>query len=130
MAHQASRELPTAHCSLLTALCPLIMCGIFGVVGDNFSRTDVQRCNALLAHRGPDDSGEYFGSGVALAARRLSIIDLADGHQPLCNEDGTIWLVYNGEVYNAPALRVELEAAGHVFKTHTDTETIIHAYEQ
>ncbi|HKZ70685.1 MAG TPA: asparagine synthase (glutamine-hydrolyzing), partial [Anaerolineales bacterium] len=91
---------------------------------------DLDRANDLLAHRGPDDSGIYISDGVGLAARRLSIIDLAGGHQPLKNEDGSVWLAYNGEVYNAPALRAELESAGHVFATHSDTEAILHAYEQ
>ena len=106
------------------------MCGIVGLLAPDPSRAELERANDLLAHRGPDDAGLYVGEGAGLAARRLSIIDLSGGHQPLCNEDGTIWLAYNGEVYNAPTLRAGLEAAGHCFKTHTDTETIAHAYEQ
>ncbi len=106
------------------------MCGIVGLLAPDPSRAELERVNNLLAHRGPDDAGVYLGDGIGLAARRLSIIDLSGGYQPLCNEDGTVWLAYNGEVYNAPALRAELEAAGHCFKTHTDTETIVHAYEQ
>jgi asparagine synthase (glutamine-hydrolysing) len=106
------------------------MCGILGLIAPNLQSFNLQSLADLLTHRGPDDSGLYLGDGVGLAARRLSIIDLGGGHQPLCNEDGTVWLAYNGEVYNAPALRAELEAKGHCFKTHTDTETIVHAYEQ
>ncbi|HLF26105.1 MAG TPA: asparagine synthase (glutamine-hydrolyzing) [Anaerolineae bacterium] len=106
------------------------MCGIVGLLAPELSHAELQRINARLAHRGPDDSGDYLGAGIGLAARRLSIIDLAGGHQPLSNEDGSVWIAYNGEVYNAPDLRVALEAAGHGFKTHTDTETIVHAYEQ
>lgn len=89
----------------------------------------MQQANDLLTHRGPDDSGFYLGNGVGLGARRLSIIDLAGGHQPLSNEDGTIWITYNGEVYNAPELRQQLQAAGHHFRTTSDTEAIVHAYE-
>ena len=83
-----------------------------------------------LAHRGPDADGYYFGDGVGLGHRRLSIIDLSTGDQPLSNEDGTIWTVFNGEIYNFADVRVELEGHGHVFRTHTDTEVIVHAYEQ
>ncbi len=106
------------------------MCGIVGLLAPDLTRANLERVNNLLAHRGPDDAGVYIGDGVGLAVRRLSIIDLGGGHQPLGNEDGSVWLAYNGEVYNAPALRAELEAAGHCFKTQTDTETIVHAYEQ
>jgi asparagine synthase (glutamine-hydrolysing) len=106
------------------------MCGIAGLLAPSLSPSELQRIADLLAHRGPDDAGYYFDDGVGLAARRLSIIDLAGGRQPLSNEDGSAWLVYNGEVYNAPVLRAELEAAGHRFSTRTDTETIVHAYEQ
>jgi asparagine synthase (glutamine-hydrolysing) len=106
------------------------MCGITGLLAPNITQDEIQRINNALMHRGPDDAGCYIGDGVGLASRRLSIIDLAGGHQPLSNEDGSIWLAYNGEVYNAPELRIELEARGHRFETHTDTETIVHAYEQ
>ena len=100
---------------------------------------------AVLAHRGPDDSGTYFsataggehteisagrGCGAALGHRRLSIIDLAGGHQPLSNEDGTVWIAFNGEIYNYRDLRKRLEAQGHRFQTDTDTETIVHLYEE
>ncbi len=109
------------------------MCGIVGILDPHLAppacATPSLSLN-LLTHRGPDDEGTYTGNGVALGARRLSIIDLESGHQPLSNEDGSIWIAYNGEVYNAPELRHELEALGHCFKTHTDTEAIVHAYEQ
>lgn len=105
------------------------MCGITGILSPQLNRERLAQANDLLHHRGPDDAGIFVADGVGLAARRLSIIDLAHGHQPLSNEDGTIWIAYNGEVMNAPALRAELEAAGHQFRTRTDTETIVHAYE-
>jgi asparagine synthase (glutamine-hydrolysing) len=84
----------------------------------------------VIRHRGPDDEGVWVGDGAAIGMRRLSIIDLATGHQPIHNEDGSIWIVFNGEIYNFQALRRELEDAGHRFYTCTDTEVIVHAYEQ
>ena len=86
--------------------------------------------NATLVHRGPDGSGEFAAPGVGLAMRRLSIIDLEGGSQPIFNEDGTIAIVYNGETYNAPELRRELEGRGHRFKTRSDTEVLVHLYEE
>lgn len=86
--------------------------------------------NQTLLRRGPDDGGTYRAPGVGLAMRRLSIIDLAGGHQPIQNEDGSIWLVYNGEIYNYRELRVELEQRGHRFRTGSDTEVIAHLYEE
>src|SRR6266568_278948 len=83
-----------------------------------------------LVHRGPDSGGEYVDDGVALAARRLSIIDLEHGDQPIANEDGTCVVVQNGEIYNYPELRRELQRDGHVLHTHSDTEAIVHLYEQ
>lgn len=83
-----------------------------------------------LRHRGPDDEGVHLESGVGLAFRRLAIVDVAAGHQPLCNEDGTVWIAFNGEIYNHAALRAELERAGHRYRTHSDTETLVHAYEE
>jgi asparagine synthase (glutamine-hydrolysing) len=109
------------------------MCGIAGIV--NFDRRPVRReevaamCGAL-AHRGPDDDGFYLGGGVGLGMRRLSIIDLHTGHQPIGNEDGSVWVVFNGEIYNFQELRQELESRGHVFATNTDTEAIAHLYEE
>ena len=86
-----------------------------------------------LTHRGPDDAGAVVldGDRVALGHRRLSIVDLSPaGHQPMANEDGTVWITYNGEIYNHEALRAELEAKGHRFRSRTDTETILHLYEE
>ncbi|MFI5422026.1 MAG: asparagine synthase (glutamine-hydrolyzing), partial [Nitrososphaerales archaeon] len=84
----------------------------------------------LIKHRGPDDHGNYADSGVALFSNRLSIIDLAGGHQPIFNEDENLLIVYNGEVYNFPKLKEDLEKKGHRFRTRTDTEVILHGYEQ
>lgn len=106
------------------------MCGIFGILAAEVSGDEVAGFNDRMVHRGPDDAGVYVGEGVGLAARRLSIIDLAEGHQPLSNEDGRVWITYNGEVFNAPQLRAELEGAGHSFRTQTDTEVVVHAYEE
>jgi asparagine synthase (glutamine-hydrolysing) len=86
-------------------------------------------CDAIR-HRGPDDEGMHVAPGAAIGMRRLSIIDLATGHQPIHNEDSTVWVVFNGEIYNYAPLRAELEARGHRFYTASDTETIVHAYEQ
>src|SRR5437588_11897256 len=83
-----------------------------------------------IEHRGPDDEG-YFASGpVGFGFRRLSIIDLNTGHQPLSNEDETVWIEFNGEIYNFQELRDQLTAKGHIFRTKTDTETIVHLYEE
>jgi asparagine synthase (glutamine-hydrolysing) len=110
------------------------MCGITGVMqfaGNARVEPGVlrQMCAAMV-HRGPDDEGVYTSGGVGLAMRRLSIVDLATGHQPLSNEDGTVWIVFNGEIYNHAELRPQLEARGHVYRTHSDTETIVHLYEE
>ena len=83
-----------------------------------------------IAHRGPDDCGYYHDDFAHLGHRRLSIIDVATGHQPMTNESGSLWIVYNGEIFNHAALRPALEAAGHRYQTRCDTETILHAYEQ
>ncbi len=106
------------------------MCGICG----KYSPTGVQpeELNHMLdtiAHRGPDDSGSYLRGNIGLGNRRLSIIDLQSGKQPISNEDGTVWVVYNGEMYNYPKLRPQLEAKGHIFRTNSDTEAIVHLYE-
>jgi asparagine synthase (glutamine-hydrolysing) len=84
----------------------------------------------IISHRGPDDEGYYTDAHAALGFRRLSIIDLTTGHQPMCNEDGSIWIVFNGEIYNFHEIKPILEQKGHVFKTHSDTEVIVHAYEE
>lgn len=106
------------------------MCGIVGLLTPKPLHTELLRSNDLLGHRGPDDGHFYVDAGIGLAARRLSIIDLVGGRQPLSNEDGSIWITYNGEVFNAPELRAELKARGHQFRTETDTETVVHAYEE
>src|SRR5215469_5877443 len=105
------------------------MCGICG-----FNWADAQlieRMKNTLVHRGPDDEGSYIAPGISLGHRRLSIVDLsATGRQPLSNEDGTVWITFNGEIYNHAQLRAQLEQAGHIFRSRTDTEAIVHAYEQ
>ena len=110
------------------------MCGIAGVVSDtresNISEALVRHMCNQIVHRGPDDEGIYVADGAGLGMRRLSIIDLSGGHQPVFNEDRSCWIVYNGEVYNFPELRPELESRGHRFYTKTDTEVIIHLYEE
>ena len=83
-----------------------------------------------IAHRGPDDRGVYVNGNIGIGNCRLSIIDISGGHQPICNEDKTIWIVYNGEIYNYRELRSDLESKGHVFRTHSDTEVIVHLYEE
>lgn len=83
-----------------------------------------------IHHRGPDDEGFYLNGAIGLASRRLSIIDLSMGHQPIANEDESVWIVFNGEIYNYPELRAKLVTSGHIFRTHTDTEVIVHLYEQ
>lgn len=105
------------------------MCGILGFAGSP-DRQLLGRMAAALVHRGPDDAGAFESPNVSLGHRRLSIIDRAGGHQPIANEDDTVWLVYNGEVYNYRELRDELIAAGHAFRTSCDSEVIVHAYEE
>ena len=105
------------------------MCGIFGFAGSP-DRELLGRMAAALVHRGPDDAGSFERETISLGHRRLSIIDRAGSHQPLANEDETVWLVYNGEIYNYRELRTELEAAGHTFRTQGDSEVIVHAYEE
>ena len=110
------------------------MCGIAGIVAsDRLQQDERARIYAMrdvITHRGPDDAGLYTDEWAALGHRRLSIVDIAAGHQPLANEDGTVQIVFNGEIYNHADVRVQLEAAGHVYRTRCDTETIVHAYEQ
>src|SRR3984957_3226016 len=109
------------------------MCGIAGMVQTHpdgaVENAAVHRMCQAIVHRGPDDEGIFVKGGVGLGMRRLSIIDLAGGHQPVFNEDKTIWIVFNGEIYNFPELRGELQQRGHRFYTHTDTEVIVHLYE-
>ncbi|HEV8505016.1 MAG TPA: asparagine synthase (glutamine-hydrolyzing), partial [Chitinophagaceae bacterium] len=110
------------------------MCGITGKI--NFDRSknidihEIKQMTDSIRHRGPDDEGFYIQQNVGLGFRRLSIIDLNTGHQPLANEDESIWIIFNGEIYNYQELHDDLVNKGHVFKTKSDTETIVHLYEQ
>jgi len=110
------------------------MCGFAGKLSPSpqtpVDRGLIRAMGDAVAHRGPDADGFYFGEGIGLAHRRLSIVDVATGQQPLANEDDTVWVVFNGEIYNFPALRADLESRGHRFRTHSDTEVIVHAYEE
>ena len=110
------------------------MCGICGIAYKDSERVvnsnTLIRIRDTMIHRGPDDCGLFIDHNIGLGHRRLSIIDISGGHQPMTNEDGSIWIVYNGEIYNFKEIRKNLEAKGHIFKTKTDTEVIIHAYEQ
>src|SRR5262245_62917890 len=110
------------------------MCGIAGRI--NYAkdvpidRESVRRMTATIAHRGPDDDGFLMAGPVGLGFRRLSIIDLSGGHQPMSDADETVWVVFNGEIYNFKELRDELEQRGHQFRTNSDTEVIVHGYKQ
>jgi asparagine synthase (glutamine-hydrolysing) len=110
------------------------MCAICGKLdlrgGRRVERACIDRMNNTMLHRGPDDGGVYLSRRVGLGHRRLSIIDLATGKQPLSNERDTVWVVFNGEIYNYRGLREDLEAKGHVFRTQTDTEVLVHLYEE
>ena len=110
------------------------MCGICGVMNSNFEKAVeqplIKKMCDVIYHRGPDDDGIYVHGNVGIGMRRLSIIDLVTGKQPISNEDGSVWIVFNGEIYNHKDIRTELQARGHIFKTNTDTETIVHAYEE
>jgi asparagine synthase (glutamine-hydrolysing) len=109
------------------------MCGIAGFLVTSSTpqpENVIRRMTTAIAHRGPDDSGHFVDSGAAIGMRRLSIIDVVSGHQPMSNEDGRLVLVYNGEIFNHADLRPELEAAGHRYQNRSDSETIIHAFEQ
>jgi asparagine synthase (glutamine-hydrolysing) len=107
------------------------MCGIAGKVGSTLIQEPeiLRMCNAI-AHRGPDDWGTFIEDGLGLGMRRLSIVDLAGGHQPMTNEDGSVVVVFNGELYNFPSLHDEVVAKGHRFKTRCDTEALVHLYEE
>ena len=111
------------------------MCGIFGVY--NFSDEPIDKVkftvsNNKLAHRGPDGEGYYWDNfcSLALGHRRLSIIDIESGHQPMCNENESVWITFNGEIYNYLELKEYLISKGHIFKTKCDTEVLIHGYEE
>ena len=108
------------------------MCGIAGFVnrsGEEADLATLERMTATLSHRGPDGDGFFREGAAGLGHRRLSIIDIAGGGQPMSNETGTIWVTFNGEIYNDPELRAQLEARGHTFKTRSDTECLVHLYE-
>src|SRR3989442_6715479 len=110
------------------------MCGISGILyserGRRPERRVIEAMTDALIHRGPDEGGCYLDGPVALGNRRLSIIDIAAGRQPIGNEDGTVWITYNGEIYNYAELGEELLAKGHRFQTRSDTEVVLHLYEE
>src|SRR2546426_692592 len=110
------------------------MCGISGLLYHDRARRPerpvIEAMTDALAHRGPNERGGVIDGPVALGNRRLSIIDVAAGHQPMGNEDGTVWITYNGEIYNYAELGEELRAKGHRFQTHSDTEVVLHLYEE
>src|SRR5438552_6399838 len=110
------------------------MCGIVGIVNlsprDTVDEARLKRMRDVLRHRGPDGEGLWIEGPGGLGMRRLAIVDVAGGHQPMASEDETVWIVYNGEVYNHAALRPDLERHGHCYRTRSDTETIVHAYEE
>jgi asparagine synthase (glutamine-hydrolysing) len=107
------------------------MCGIYGILqfdGSPVDPADLARMGHVMLHRGPDDEGVHIEGACAIGMRRLSIIDLSGGHQPMSSSDGTLWLVCNGEIYNFRELRRQLEARGHRFRSHSDSEVVLHAY--
>jgi len=110
------------------------MCGILGIIqGYKEQSADKRTARAMaaaMAHRGPDDEGFFYRGPVVLGMRRLAVIDLPGGHQPISNEDGSVWVVFNGEIYNFGTLREDLEARGHKFRSQSDTEVIVHLYEE
>jgi asparagine synthase (glutamine-hydrolysing) len=111
------------------------LCGICGIINTDTNRKVdgnlIERMCSVLSHRGPDDAGIYLKDNMGFGHRRLSVLDVTRaGHQPMTNEDRTIWLVFNGEIYNYCELRKELENKGHIFSSSSDTETIIHLYEE
>src|SRR6202453_750316 len=110
------------------------MCGICGQFnfGDRapVCRKTVERMANSISHRGPDDEGYYIAGPIGLGFRRLSIIDLEGGHQPMSDQEESVWVIFNGEIYNFPELKRELEDLGHVFRTKCDTEVIVHGYKQ
>jgi asparagine synthase (glutamine-hydrolysing) len=110
------------------------MCGIYGQF--NFrtekpiAQLQLRDATRTIAHRGPDDEGYHVDGGLGLGFRRLSIIDLSGGHQPMSDAEETVWVIFNGEIYNFMELRSELESKGHIFRTRSDTEVIIHGYKE
>jgi asparagine synthase (glutamine-hydrolysing) len=107
------------------------MCGILGIYGKNIDENEVKRALDTISHRGPDASGLFKDKNIMLGHRRLSIIDLSkNGKQPMANENDDMFIIYNGELYNFQNLRLELEKKGHEFRSNSDTEVILHAYEE
>src|SRR5450631_1521770 len=108
------------------------MCGIAGQlrINGNVEQSEIRAMCDQIRHRGPDDEGYHVDGGCGIGMRRLSIIDLSSGHQPISNEDGSVWVVFNGEIYNYQDLRQDLIRRGHRFKTNSDTETLVHLYEE
>ena len=110
------------------------MCGICGQFNFGNGRPvepeSIRAMMQRMVHRGPDDEGSYFAGSLGLGFRRLSIIDLQGGHQPMSDQQRTVWVVFNGEIYNFTRLKEELEGYGHVFRTRSDTEVIVHGYKQ
>ena len=110
------------------------MCGICGQIkiasDEPVDQETIRRMSQTMFHRGPDDEGYFFDRSLGLGFRRLSIIDLAGGHQPMSDAEESVWIVFNGEIYNYQELRAELEGRGHKFRTSSDTEVIIHGYKQ
>src|ERR1035437_5246673 len=108
------------------------MCGIAGILEFGAdARVDsgvLRRMCDVMAHRGPDDDGFFTQGRIGLGMRRLSIVDLSTGHHPISNEDGSIWIVFNGEIYNHSLLREQQITGGHLFRTESDTESIVHLY--
>ena len=105
------------------------MCGICGFYGLN-DKELLKRMSHIMTYRGPDDNGFFIDNNIGIANQRLSIIDLKTGHQPIHNEDESIWITFNGEIYNFKELRAVLEKKGHRFYSNSDTEVIVHAYEE
>ena len=110
------------------------MCGICGQLNyrteEPANSETIRRMTDSIVHRGPDDEGYYLSGPLGLGFRRLSIIDLSGGHQPMSDADETVWVVFNGEIYNFKELRAELESRGHRFRTRSDTEAIVHGYKE
>src|SRR5215470_11138238 len=106
------------------------MCGICGYAGFERNERLLRRMTNVMAHRGPDDEGFFLGDDIGLGMRRLSIIDIAGGQQPIMNEDGSLCIIFNGEIYNYRSLAVQLRQRGYRFHTQSDTETILHLYEE
>ena len=110
------------------------MCGICGQIkiasDEPVDQETIRRMSRTMFHRGPDDEGYFFDRSLGFGFRRLSIIDLAGGHQPMSDAEESVWIVFNGEIYNYQELRAELEGRGHKFRTSSDTEVIIHGYKQ